>query len=108
MLITYIFFTCDLIDKRDEIISNEFINKFPQQMQDIINYACGFDLGCVFSLYREYVSKLNSDEYNQYREFINSPDCEDTCFNYILVNIHPDSGFIASYFWVNMCDEHIK
>ena len=43
------FFTCNLIDKRDEIISNFFINKFLQQMQDIINYACGFDLGCVFS-----------------------------------------------------------
>ena len=100
------FFTCDLIDKRNEIISNEFINKFLQQMSDIINYACGDDIGCVFSLYREYVSNLNPDELNQLSEFKKNPDCEDTCCQYIFQNIINSYYYLpAGYFCSNMCKE---
>ena len=101
------FLTCDLNDKKDEIISNDFINKFLKQMSDIVNYACGDDIGCIFGLYREYVSKLNSDEYNQYREFIKSPNCADTCASYLFNHlITPFQALPAGYFCTNMCQEY--
>ncbi len=75
-------------------------------MQNIINYACGDDYGCVFSLYREYLSNLNSDELKQLQEFTKSPDCEDTCCDYIYKNlITPFYGFMQGIFCNTICNE---
>ncbi len=102
------FFTCDLIDKRNENYPNEFINKFLDKMSNIINYACGDDIGCVFGLYREYVSNLNPDELKQLQEFINSSDCEDYSCGYIFSNIVNSFLYLpAGYFCTNMCKEGI-
>ena len=100
------FFTCDLIDKRNENYPNEFINKFLDKMSDIINYACGDDIGCIFSLYREYVSNLNPDELKQLSEFIKSPDCPENCLVYMYQKyIDSFQGLQAGYFCTNMCNE---
>ena len=97
------FLTCDLIDKRDEIILKDFATDFLDKMSDIINYACGEDTECVLSHLEDIVSKFNSDESNKYSEFIKSDKCYDTCSDYLKDKIYSYKNWMEGWFCFALC-----
>ena len=97
------FFTCDLIDKRDEIILKNFVTDFLDEMSDIINYACGENTECVLSHLEDLISNFDSDESEQYSEFIKSYKCQDTCYDYLYDKVKAYKSWMVGWFCMVLC-----